>query len=87
VALSSAGGSFPERPDVQGVLPGGNYNDGLRVDNDGRFRVAGLVPGLKYGATASERSRGIGVLFQDVTVAPGEVKDLGDLKVVPHTRD
>ena len=27
-----------------------------------------------------------GTLFHDVTVAPGEVKDLGDLKVVPPKR-
>ena len=29
----------------------------------------------------------IGDLFHDVTVAPGEVKDLGDLKVIPPKRD
>jgi hypothetical protein len=87
LALSSAGGSSPKRPDVQGILPGGNYNDGIRVGSDGRFRVEGLVPGLKYGASASERSRGIGELFQDVSVAPGEVKDLGDLGVVPRKED
>jgi hypothetical protein len=30
---------------------------------------------------------GIGNLFQDVMVAPGEVKELGDLKVVPRKED
>ena len=56
---------------------------GIRLGRDGRFRVEGLVPGLKYGASASERVRVIGELFRDVTVAPGEVKDLGDLKSRP----
>jgi RNA polymerase sigma factor (sigma-70 family) len=80
--MLSAGGSYPERPDVQGILPG----DGL-IGSDGRFRVEGLVPGLKYGAIASDQKALFGELFHDQTIAPGEVKDLGDLKVVPPKRD
>ena len=73
---------FPKRPDVQGILP-----DDVRIGADGRFRVERLVPGLQYGASASDRARRLhGELFRDVTVAPGEVKDLGDLKVVPPAR-
>jgi hypothetical protein len=81
--LSSADGSYPERPDVQGILPGGNHNAGIRIGGDGRFRVEGLVPGLRYGASASDQMSLFGELFQDLTVGPGEIKDLGDMKVVP----
>ncbi len=82
LALSSIGGSFPKRPDVQGILPGGDVSGGIRLGSDGRFRVDGLVPSLMYGAWAESGLRVMGRLFQDVTVAPGEVKDLGDLRVV-----
>lgn len=63
-------------PADEGILPGD-----LRTDNDGRFRIEELVPGLKYGATVLESMVDVDV-FRNVIVAPGEVKDLGDLKVV-----
>ena len=76
--VASAGGSFPARPDVQGVMPGD-----FLIGVDGRFRVERLIPGLEYGAFASDHKSLYGELFHDLKVAPGEVKDLGDLKVVP----
>jgi hypothetical protein len=45
-----------------------------------------LVPGLKYGAFASDWKAQYGELFRDLKLAPGEVRDLGDLKVVPPKR-
>ncbi len=71
-------GSFPRRPEEQGILPGDD-----RLGHDGRFRIEGLVPGLKYGANASEGNAFLGAVFRDMIVAPGEVRDLGDLKIVP----
>jgi hypothetical protein len=72
------------RPEEYGVLPGGDRGEGIWIAPDGRFHLDGLVPGLKYRASVTD-----GVinkrctLFRDVTVVPGEVKDLGALKVVP----
>ena len=75
-------GDDPQRGD----LP--TSDSPIRIGRDGRFRVEGLVPGLKYGAYALEmRNRKIlGDMFRDVTVAPGEVKDLGDVKPVATGR-
>jgi hypothetical protein len=75
---------FPnKRSETHDILPGSDWNSGLRVGDDGRFFVEGLVPGLKYSATSRAGSEALGDLFADVTVAPGEARDLGDLKVQP----
>ena len=44
LGLISTGGSRPDQPAEQGVLPGGNVGDGIRIGRDGRFRVEGLAP-------------------------------------------
>ena len=55
----------------------------LRTGTDGRFELRGIIPGLKYSAAVfgrtNDRRDHLGKLFTDVTVEPGEVKDLGDL--------
>ncbi len=84
VRLSSLGGIEPDRPEINGILPAQQNGPGNLVDADGRFRVEGLIPGLKYGASAIRGNMVQGDLFKDVTVAPGEVKDLGDLKLIPY---
>jgi RNA polymerase sigma factor (sigma-70 family) len=60
----------------------------IRTGRDGRFRVEGLVPGVKYGAFTLEmpNRKILGDIFRDLTVAPGEIKNLGDLKPVATGR-
>ncbi len=55
------------------------------VGRGGQFRVEGLVPGRKYEASAVQGCRWIGELYREVTVAPGEVRNLGDLRVIRPT--
>jgi RNA polymerase sigma factor (sigma-70 family) len=82
LSILSIDGIFPKRPDVQGILPGE-----VRIGRDGRFHVERLVPGLRYGALATDNARLYGELFRDLAAAPGEVKDLGDLRLIPPKRD
>jgi len=81
--IGSPGGSENEHPETHDILPGSDWNQGIRVGDDGRFLVEALVPGLKYDATSRAGFEAFGDLFVDVTVASGEAKDLGDLKVQP----
>ncbi len=59
----------------KGALP-----SSIRTDKDGRFRVSGLVPGLKYTLTAWKDGRFAGRAAADVIIRAGEVKELGDIK-------
>lgn len=58
-------------------------NDLYLTDQDGRFRIEGLAPGMKYGlsAWAQKEIKILGKLISGVTVESGQTKDLGDLKI------
>jgi hypothetical protein len=65
-----------------------------RTDEQGRFRVERLVPGLKYnlalmderGAFEFEQIKWEGLVFAGLVLKAGEAKDLGDVKVQPFPR-
>jgi hypothetical protein len=46
----------------------------FETDKEGRFRIDGLIPGLKYSLAAD----GGPTLFKDLVLQAGETKDLGD---------
>ncbi len=59
----------------------------VRTDRDGRFRIGGLKPGLKYsfGVTTGSYVREIvGGGPENVTIRAGETKDLGELRIKPR---
>ena len=55
--------------------------DSVGADADGRFRVV-LIPGCRYSLQAQTNRREMSFLWieRDLTVEPGETKDLGTLK-------
>ena len=67
-----------ERPD-RGSLP-----EQARPDKGGKFRITGLVPGLKYRFLLVRRRYGHpfgGAAADDLTFKPGETKNLGDVVI------
>ncbi len=57
----------------------------IRTDAAGRFRVEALVPGQKYSARLVNVKDGgeYGFVFRDVSLKPGEILDLGDVRPTP----
>jgi len=45
-----------------------------RTDAEGRFKLEGLLAGVKLGGY-------FGNLFKNLTLQPGEVRNLGDIKI------
>jgi hypothetical protein len=50
------------------------------VDDQGRFRVENLVPGVAYNLDAREGNRLTGVIAHALTLQPGESRDLGAIR-------
>ncbi|MEQ1827905.1 MAG: M56 family metallopeptidase [Pirellula sp.] len=58
----------------------------LTVDDDGRFEVLGLSSQWKYSARVESQDektmrRAIGRAFRELTISPGETRDLGDIVI------
>jgi RNA polymerase sigma factor (sigma-70 family) len=56
--------------------------DKVRTDADGRFRIDGLVPGMKYSAIVLQPGTQLTYpreVFSNLTLASGEEKNLGDV--------
>ena len=60
---------------------------GAQIDSEGRFRIDRLVPGLSYEVRLTDQEFALlsGRVLSDVKVAPGRVRDLGDLRI-PESR-
>jgi hypothetical protein len=56
------------------------------TDGEGRFRFEGLVAGLKYDARVVNAKEGedFGIVFEEIKLAPGESRDLGDVRSKPE---
>jgi protocatechuate 3,4-dioxygenase beta subunit len=74
---------------VTGNIHGGQLNLqegwygflGGTTDKDGRFRIEGVIPGVKVGLATEKGASITGSVVQEVTPRAGEAKDFGDLRV------
>ncbi len=79
-------GAAPKGAPRSGHLPGNGSGMSGRIipDDSGRFRIEGLAPGLSYSLDVEEKGAlRISWAIRGETIAPGEVKDLGDIQAKP----
>jgi hypothetical protein len=73
---------------IMGLIPKGQLNNDagvnlfkLQTEKDGRFRIEDVIPGMKFGLHAGKNLRVYDHnLIPEMTLKPGGVKDLGDLR-------
>jgi RNA polymerase sigma factor (sigma-70 family) len=74
---------------ANGIVPDpalGSFRNRIRPDKEGRFRIEGLIPGLKYNLSVLKGYYGLQIVngkSKDLTIAAGETKDLGEIRVKP----
>jgi hypothetical protein len=63
-----------------------------QTDAEGRFKVEGLAPGLKYNLALADMAfdfdqiKWQGLVFANLVLKPGENKDLGDVRLQPFPK-
>jgi RNA polymerase sigma factor (sigma-70 family) len=63
----------------------GTHPETFQTDTAGRFRIDGLVPGFKYRLGLVQGGGEVtGHVFRDLTVKPGEIRELGNLQFQPQ---
>jgi hypothetical protein len=66
------------------VLYGAGSGESFSTDQDGKFRIEGRVPGLKYSLSVTKGAMLTGRVFDDLMIDSGETKDLGDVQIKPN---
>jgi hypothetical protein len=79
-------------PVVRNDDPGGSPFHTVKLEADGRFRIDGLVPGQSYSCVQIWHrliaAPGLSVkVFEKLVLEPGEVRDVGDIRVKPPKGD
>ena len=57
----------------------GSLPEHVKTDADGRFRLEGLAPGLKYELQVLGNGGFYGAVFKDLVIKAGETRDLRDV--------
>ncbi len=64
--------------------PAGSFPRRVRSGKDGRFRIEGLAPGMKYSLTVVQAPYRLDPsIVEAPTIEAGEMKDLGDVRIRP----
>jgi protocatechuate 3,4-dioxygenase beta subunit len=84
LTIALDGSNLPPGPGPQAMWPD---SDLVATDADGRFQIDGLKPGVRTNSAAEFKDRpnlqlGTGKVLRDIVIQkPGEIRDLGDIKV------
>jgi RNA polymerase sigma factor (sigma-70 family) len=57
----------------------GSMPEHVKTDANGRFRIEGLAPGLKYRLDVLGNGGSFGAVFKNLSIQAGETRDLGDV--------
>ena len=72
---------FLRGPEADPLKVGSLPQNSFKLGKDGKFRIEGLVPGLKYDLALRDGNMIVGDVVKNLTVKSGETKDLGDVPI------